>query len=136
MFCELTLIGNLGRDPEMRFTPSGQPVTSFSVACNRSYQTADGQRRDETTWVRVTVWGKLAEVCAQYLKKGRQIFARGRLVIDPVTGGPKVYSRQDGTSGASFEMTAETIKFLGSRGEVEAEHHAEGGAPEADDIPF
>jgi len=137
-FHTIILIGNLGRDPEMRYTPSGQPVTSFSVASNRSYTGSDGQKVDETIWFRVTAWGKQAETCNQFLRKGSKVLVEGRLNPDPKTGGPKIWTKQDGTSGASFEVTASTVRFLSSRGEggsgesVE-EHH---GVGEGDEIPF
>jgi single-strand DNA-binding protein len=133
----IIIVGNLGRDPEMRFTPSGQPVTSFSVATNRQYTDSSGQQVKETIWFRVTTWGKLAETCNQYLKKGRMVLVEGRLVPDLNTGGPRVFSRQDGSSGASFEVMANTVKFLTPRGEEELP--AEEGTStltESEDIPF
>jgi single-strand DNA-binding protein len=140
MFHTIVIVGNLGRDPEMRYTPSGQAVTTFNLATNRQYTGSDGQMVKETTWFRVTVWGKQAETCSQYLKKGRSVLVEGRLTPDPATGGPKVWTRQDGTAGASYEVTAQTVRFLGGRGE------GEGGTPggfepghptqEGDDIPF
>ncbi len=117
---KLQIIGNLGRDPEMRYTPSGQAVTSFSVAATRTWKNAAGEKQKETTWVRMTAWGKLAEVCSQYLAKGKKIFAEGRLVVDS-QGNPKTFQRNDGTTGAAFEMTVENIEFLSS-----ADHNGEG----------
>jgi single-strand DNA-binding protein len=136
-FHTVILIGNLGRDPEMRYTPSGQPVTSFSVASNRSYTGSDGQKVDETIWFRVTAWGKQAETCNQYLRKGSKVLVEGRLVPDK-NGGPRIWSKQDGTSGASFEVTASTVRFLSTRGEGGSgepmEEHQ--GQSEGDEIPF
>jgi single-strand DNA-binding protein len=133
-FHTIILIGNLGRDPEMRYTPSGQPVTSFSVASNRSYTGSDGQKVDETIWFRVTAWGKQAETCNQFLHKGSKVLVEGRLTPDK-NGGPRIWQKQDGTSGASFEVTAATVRFLSTRGE--------GGmgepmmdAPGDEEIPF
>ncbi len=141
MFHTLILVGNVGRDPEMRYTPSGQPVTSFSVATNRQYTANSGETVKETVWFRVTTWGKQAEVCNQYLKKGSKVLVEGRLTPDASTGGPRVWTAQDGTPRASFEITASTVRFLSSRGEVDTSggNDAGGGsfvgAPE-DDIPF
>lgn len=135
-FHTIILIGNLGRDPEMRYTPSGQPVTSFSVASNRSYTGSDGQKVDETIWFRVTAWGKQAETCNQYLHKGSKVLVEGRLVPDK-NGGPRIWQKQDGTSGASFEVTASTVRFLSTRGEGGSGEPVMDGASEGgDEIPF
>jgi single-strand DNA-binding protein len=138
MYQKIIIVGNLGRDPEMRYTPSGQAVTDFSIATSNRYTTSDGNQVDETTWFRVTTWGKLAEVSNQYLKKGRRVLVEGRLKPDKETGGPKVYTRQDGTSGASYEITAETVKFLSPRSEDEGGYTADAspGISEPEDIPF
>ena len=113
MHQEVELIGNLGRDPEMRYLADGTPVTTLSVATNRKW---DGG--EETVWWRVTCWRKLAEVVAQYLSKGRQVFIKGRMTPDKATGGPKVFQKKDGTWGASYEVTADKVTFLGGRGET------------------
>ena len=76
---KMLVIGNLGRDPEMRYTPSGQAVTNFSVATSYRYTTADGESREETEWFNVSVWGRQAESCNQYLSKGRKVYVEGRL---------------------------------------------------------
>ena len=137
-FQTIIIVGNLGRDPEMRYTPSGQPVTSFSVATSRSYNNPSGEKVDETTWFRVTAWGKQAEICSQYLHKGSKVLIEGRLTPDAKTGGPKLYQKQDGTWGSSFEVTASTVRFLSSRGEGgSGEPMMEGGHGDSgDDIPF
>src|SRR5690349_2903658 len=145
MYQTLILVGNLGKDPEMRYTPSGQPVTSFSVATSRQYTNNAGETIKETVWFRVTTWGKQAEVCNQYLKKGGKVLVEGRLTPDGATGGARVWTAQDGTPRASFEVTANTVRFLSSRGESggDGPGAAAGdmgggsfvGAPE-DDIPF
>jgi len=138
MYQKIIIIGNLGRDPEMRYTPSGQGVTDFSVATSNKYTTSDGNQVDETTWFRITTWGKLAEVCNQYLKKGRRVLVEGRLKPDKDTGSPRVYTRQDGTSGASYEITAETVKFLSPLSEDQS-GNASGSSnqvSEPEDIPF
>lgn len=111
MYQNLILSGRLGRDPEMKFTPSGSAVCSFSVATDHTY-VSNGQKVKETTWFRVSVWGKLAEVCNQYLKKGSLVLVDGRLTPDKSTGGPRVYTKQDGTASASFEVNAQTVRFL------------------------
>lgn len=142
MYHTLIIVGNLGRDPEMRYTPSGQPVTSFSVATSRQYTGNNGQVVKETIWFKITTWGKQAEVCNQYLKKGNKVLVEGRLTPDPNTGGPRIWTRQDGSAGASFEVTASTVRFLSSREESGGAGAMGGdpggsfiGAPE-EDIPF
>lgn len=120
MFHTIIIVGNLGRDPEMRYTPSGQAVTSLSVATNRQYTGSNGEQIKETIWFRVSVWGKMAETCNQYLRKGSKVLIEGRLTPDKATGGPRVWQRQDGTMGASYEVMANTVRFLSSRGEGEA----------------
>ena len=117
MYQQIIIVGNLGKDPEMRYTPSGTPVTSLSVATNRKYTGSDGQVVKETTWFRVSVFGKMAESCAQYLKKGSAVLVEGRLTPDKTSGGPRTYQRQDGTMGATYEVFANTVRFLSSRGE-------------------
>lgn len=134
-FHTVILIGNLGRDPEMRYTPSGQPVTSFNVASNRSYTGSDGQKVDETIWFRITAWGKQAETCNQYLRKGSKVLVEGRLVPDK-NGGPRIWTKQDGTPGASFEVTASTVRFLSTRGETASGEALEEHPGEDTDIPF
>jgi single-strand DNA-binding protein len=138
MYQKLVIVGNLGNDPEMRYTPSGQAVTNFSVATNRRYTSSDGNQVDETTWFRVSVWGKQAETTNQYLKKGNKVLVEGRLNPDRDTGGPRLWTRQDGTSAASFEITAEAVRFLTPRGEAEAGYSADAapGVSEPEDIPF
>ena len=135
------LVGNLGRDPTMRYTPSGQAVTDFSVAVNDNFTSSNGEKVERTIWVRVSTWGKQAEICNQYLKKGKKVLVEGRLVTDPNTGGPRVWNRQDGTPSASFEVRANTVRFLSARGEDEGTGTGQGeaaGQEEAsgDDIPF
>jgi single-strand DNA-binding protein len=137
-FHTVILAGNLGRDPEMRYTPGGQAVTNFSVAVDDSYTNNNGERIDRTIWFRVSTWGKQAESCNQYLKKGSKVLVEGRLVVDPSTGGPRTWNRQDGTIGASLEVRANTVRFLSSRGDIPAEVPP-GETPESgseDEIPF
>jgi single-strand DNA-binding protein len=113
MYNETEVLGNLGGDPELKFTPTGQAVCSFSVATNRKWTGQDGQQHEETTWFRVSVWDKMGEACNKYLKKGQQVFVKGRLVPDKETGGPRLWTGQDGQQRASFELRALTVKFLG-----------------------
>jgi single-strand DNA-binding protein len=111
MHQSIQIIGNLGKNPEMRYTPSGQAVTSFTVAANRSF-TKDDKQVKETTWFRVSAWGKTAEACNQYLMKGSLVFVEGRLTPDPETGGPRIWTNKDGTPAASFEINAQNVRFL------------------------
>jgi len=141
MFHTLIIVGNVGRDPEMRYTPAGQAVTSFSVASNRRYTSSNGEQVNETIWFRVSAWGKQAEICNQFLKKGSRVLIEGRLTPDKASGGPRIWQKQDGTSAASFEVTAQTVRFLTTRGESEAGGTATDAgdmavAPAEDDIPF
>jgi single-strand DNA-binding protein len=140
-FQTIIIAGNLGRDPEMRYTPSGQAVTNFSVAVNESFTSSSGERIQRTIWFRVSAWGKQAETCNQYLKKGRMVLVEGRLTTDPNTGGPRIWTAQDGTARASFEISAQTVRFLSSRAEGDtsaASSPMDAGdmLPPEDDIPF
>jgi len=138
MYQKIIIAGNLGRDPEMRYTPTGQAVTNFSVATNRQYTSSDGQLVKETIWFRISAWGKLAETCNQYLRRGSKVLVEGRLNADPQSGGPRVYTRTDGTTGASFEITAGTVRFLSTRQEDDAYLASEpmGDQIAEDEIPF
>ncbi|BAJ62656.1 single-stranded DNA-binding protein [Anaerolinea thermophila] len=138
-FHTIIIVGNVGREPEMRYTPAGQPVTSFSVASNRSYTNQQGEKVDETIWFRVSAFGKLAETCNQFLHKGSRVLVEGRLVPDK-NGSPRIWTRQDGTAGASYEVTATTVRFLSARGEGGAEAGGDLTIPDVgdmgEDIPF
>ena len=139
---KLVIVGNLGRDPELRYLATGQAVTNLSVATNRRWtDQATGQQQEEVCWFRVSVWGKQAEAANQYLSKGRQVLIEGRLRPDPHSGGPATYTRGDGTIGASFEVVAERVQFLGGNGDGNGMrghggHDEEEGVYEADEIPF
>ena len=137
MYHTLIIVGNVGKEPEMRYTPSGQAVTSFSLATNREYSTGDGSKVKETIWFRVTTWGKQAEVCNQYVKKDMKVLVDGRLTPDKATGGPRVWKKDDGSVGSSFEVTAGTVRFLSSRGDdgnqSQGEHQV---LPIEDEVPF
>lgn len=132
MFHQTLVLGNLGRDPELREV-DGREITNFSVAANNVY-TSNGVQIEETTWYRVSVFGKQARACAEYLRKGRSVLVVGRLRPDAETGGPRVYIRDDGTAGAQFELTAQTVKFVG-RGDEELTPVA-GGPSDEFDLPW
>ena len=142
MYQKITIVGNLGRDPEMRYMPDGTAVTNLSIATNRRWtDRSSGEQREETTWFRVDIWGRQAEAANQYLSRGRQVLVEGRLRPDPETGGPRLYTRQDGTVGSSFELRAESVQFLGSgHGELADDNEHQNGATstayQADSIPF
>ncbi len=143
MYQSMTVIGRLGRDPEMRYLPNGDPVTSFNVATDRVYNDRSGQKVSETTWFRVSVFGKSAENANQFLSKGKMVLVEGRLRVDPKSGGPSTYTRQDGTVGASFELIANTVRFLSPRNEggpgpsADVAVGDEGGPSSGgEDIPF
>jgi len=114
MYQNITIIGNLGRDPELKFTADGKAVANFSVATSRKYG-----EKDETTWFRVSVWGKQAESCNTYLSKGSKVLVEGRLKSNS-DGNPNVYQRKDGTWASSYEVVAESVKFLSGKDEPAA----------------
>ena len=134
---KVILIGNVGGDPEMRYTPNGNPVTSFRMATNRRYTTSAGETREETDWFRICVWGKQAEVCNQFVAKGRQVYVEGRLHA-------RNWEGQDGQVRTSLEVTANQVLFLGKPGAVAPlpeEGVPEEGVPaegeiEPGDLPF
>lgn len=108
MFSKTIIVGHLGRDPELRYTSGGQPVCSFSVATSRSWTDQNGQPQEKTTWFRVTAWGKLGELCNQYLSKGRLVLVEGEVDAS-------AWSAQTGEPRASLELTARNVRFLGGR---------------------
>jgi single-strand DNA-binding protein len=128
----IILAGNVGRDAEMRYTAAGQAVTSFSLATSHQF-TRDGEKVKETTWFRISAWGKLAEICNQYVRKGGKVLVEGRLSSDPTTGGPKIWNTKDGSQKASFEVIADQVRFLGGDPAPAAPVPVEG---EVDDYPF
>ena len=144
MYQKVVIVGRLGRDPEMRYMPDGSAVTSFSVATDYGWTDRNtGQPVQQTTWFRVSVWGRQAEASNQYLSKGKMVLVEGRLTPDQY-GGPRIWTAQDGTARASFELRAESVKFLSSRDSGEGggtfgdsdDGGGGGGAQEEDDIPF
>lgn len=123
----LILTGNLGKDPEMAYSADGTPRTNFSMACNESWTDGSGQSQKRTAWFRVTAWGKQAENCKKYLSRGSLVQVIGKLNADKETGGPRVYTRNDGSAGASFEVNAREVVFL-SGGSA-------GNGPRDEDVP-
>ena len=141
MYQKIIIVGNLGSDPEMRYLPSGMAVTNFSVATSRTWNDNETGKQEETTWFRVSVWGKQAETANQYLAKGRKVLVEGRLIPDGQTGSPRTFTRRDGTVGASFEIHAESVKFLSGRDEVGGASGGDvatggGSVSDEEDIPF
>ena len=131
---KMMVIGNLGQDPEMRYTPSGQAVTNFSIATNYRYTTADGETREETEWFRVSVFGRQAESCNQYLAKGRKVYVEGRLRS-------RSYETRDGEKRFVNEINANDVRFLSAPGARPDDFGSEGGPGgeammEPDDLPF
>lgn len=134
MYQQITLVGNLGNEPEMRYTTSGVPVASFSLAVNKSWTSEDGTKQDKTTWFRVTVWRKQAEIVSQYLTKGKQV-----LVIGEVEEA-RPWTDKNGEARASLEVTASHVRFLGGKadgaqGGQSTQQEPPAGVGE-DDIPF
>ena len=109
-FNRIIIVGNLGRDPELRYTAQGTPVCSFSVATNERRKDRNGEMQDHTTWFRVTLWNRLAETASQYLQKGKQVYIEGRLRVDE-------YVDRDGKPRHSLEVFATDMQFIGSRGD-------------------
>lgn len=128
---KVMIIGRLGRDPEMRYTPSGRPVTTFSVATSRSWNTSEGERRTETEWFNVVAWGSLAEICKQYLNKGQQVYVEGRLQT-------RYWDDADGNKHYSTEIVANEMIMLGDRRDNSQSADDEDSYSEAeeDEFPF
>jgi single-strand DNA-binding protein len=115
MYHKLIFCGNLGQNPELRYTAQGTPVCNFSVASNRRWTDNEGSMQEETTWFRISAWGKLGETCNQYLEKGRLVLVEGRLTPDKETGGPRIWEDKNGTAMAGYEVTAQEVRFLPGR---------------------
>jgi single-strand DNA-binding protein len=128
---KVILVGNLGKDPELRYTASGTAVAKFSIATSETFTDRQGAKQERTEWHRITAWGKLAEICGQYLSKGKMVYIEGKIRTEKY--------EKDGVTKYSTEIVADTMRMLGGgRGEREAEapfSPPEGGVPE-DDIPF
>lgn len=115
---KVMIIGHLGRDPEMRYTPSGRPVTTFTVATSRSWNTVDGERHTETEWFNIVAWGNLAEICKQYLTKGQQVYIDGRLQT-------RKWDDKEGNRHYTTEVVAQEMMMLGDRKDNNNQNHAE-----------
>lgn len=135
-YAKITIVGRLARDPEMRYTPSGKSVTSFSVPVSRNYTGPDGERKEETEWYRISAWGRLSEVCNNYLKKGSWVLIEGRLST-------RTYVDRDGKERFSLDVTANEMRMVGDRpdgmspagvGAANGGFSAEDTEP--DDLPF
>jgi single-strand DNA-binding protein len=136
---KVILVGNLGGDPELRQTPSGTSVATFTLATNEAWTDRDGQKQERTEWHRIVAWAKLAEICGQYLRKGRQVYVEGRLTT-------RSWEDRQGNQRKTTEIIAQQMLMLGGRGTDQSESPAEGGeAPdfaaetvkiEDDDLPF
>ncbi len=135
-FHTIIIVGNLGRDPEMRYAPNGNAVTTLNVASNRTYTDSSGQRIKETTWFRVSVWGKQAENVNTYLQKGSSVLVEGELRPDKETGNPRTYTRADGSTGTSYEVTARTVRFLSTKGSSADSFSDSSSGGTDEEIPF
>lgn len=153
---KVQIIGHLGQDPEMHYTPAGDAVTTFSVASNRHWNDKEGNKHEQKLWVRCSAWGKQAEICNQYLKKGSRVFVEGRLSPDKTSGSPRIWQKQDGTAAASYEIMVREIEFLSPKSQdqdsgqetqtskaqlheaaaAEAAENVPPAPPEQDEIPF
>ena len=140
MINKVILVGNLGKDPEVRSTPSGQPVTNFTLATNRVYKDRDGNRQKQTEWHNIVCWGRQAEIAGQYLTKGKQIYIEGRIQTRSWD------DKQSGEKRYRTEIVCDNFQMLGSRGEYDGGGSSQGssggppadisGPPADDDIPF
>lgn len=120
---KVMIIGHLGRDPEMRYTPSGRPVTTFSVATSRSWHSADGERHEETEWFNVVAWGSLAEICNQYLRKGQQVYIEGRLQT-------RRWEDTEGNKHFTTELVSKEMIMLGERRDISSTYVSKPGEEE------
>ena len=140
-FNRIIIVGNLGRDPELRYTPQGTPVCSFTMATNDRRKDKNGEMQDQTTWFRVTLWNRQAETASQYLHKGKSVYIEGRLRVEE-------YTDRDGKLRHSLEVTATDMQFIGSRSDEPAQERTSSAAAAAgpgsaeppelsdEDIPF
>jgi len=135
---KIIVIGHLGRDPEMRYTPEGEAVVNFSVASSRKYKTSSGEQREETEWFNCSAWGKLADICNEYLTKGKQVYVEGRLKT-------RTYQAQNGETRFSIDVTCQEIQFLGGgqgRGQGQDQDQDQdrepvgAGQEDVNDLPF
>ncbi len=126
---KVMIIGHLGRDPELRYTPSGRPVASFSVATSRSWTASDGERREETEWFNVVAWGNLAEICKTHLSKGQQVYIEGRLQT-------RGWEDNNGTRHYRTELVANEMIILGDRSHSQADMDTDTDSTSGDSFPF
>ena len=129
---KVMIIGHLGRDPEMRYTPSGKPVTTFTIATSRSWNSTDGERRTETEWFNIVTWGNLAEICKQYLSKGQQVYVEGRLQT-------RRWEDSEGGKHTTVEVVANEMMILGDRRDASSQTSEAALADEdqvEDEYPF
>ncbi|NQU30153.1 MAG: single-stranded DNA-binding protein [Anaerolineae bacterium] len=128
---KVMIIGHLGRDPEMRYTPSGRPVATFSVAVSRSWNSSSGERRSETEWFKIVAWGNLAEICKKYLNKGQQVYIEGRLQT-------RSWEDKEGQQRTSVEVVANEMTMLGDRRDKSQDDSAifDETPPEVDEDEF
>ena len=132
---KIIIIGNVGRDPEMRYTQGGNSVTSFSVADNNKYTTRDGEKHEETEWFNVSAFGRQAEICNQYLSKGSQVYIEGRVKS-------RTYQGNDGQTRHSLDVTVQNVQLLGGRDDDRQQYQGSNQSPrdnnqdEIDDLPF
>ncbi len=128
---KVLIIGHLGRDPEMRYTPSGRPVTTFSVATNRNWSSADGEKHNETEWFNVVTWGNLAEFCKQHMQKGQQVYIEGRLQT-------RRWEDSEGTKHITVEIVANEAVLLGDRKDTSQQPAGEQGdiLEQSEELPF
>jgi single-strand DNA-binding protein len=126
---KVMIIGHLGRDPEMRYTPSGRPVTTFTVATSRTWSTGDGERHSETEWFNVVAWGNLAEICKQYLTKGQQVYVEGRLQT-------RRWEDNEGVKHTSIEIVANEMMILSERRENTQSSETNDSSEVEEDFPF
>ena len=126
---KVMIIGRLGRDPEMRYTPNGRPVTAFSVAVNRSWTVGDGDKREETEWFNVVAWGNLAEICKQHLRKGQTVYVEGRLQT-------RGWEDPEGKKHYRTEIVANEMIMLSDKREGGEEPFGEAASAEEEEFPF
>jgi len=128
---KVLIIGHLGRDPEMRYTPAGRPVTTFSVATNRNWSSADGEKHNETEWFNVVTWGNLAEFCKQHLGKGQQVYIEGRLQT-------RRWEDSEGTKHVTVEIVANEAVILGDRRETNQHqtNDSESSNEQSEEFPY
>lgn len=139
-FNKIIIVGNLGRDPELRYTPQGTPVCSFTMATNERRKDRSGEFQDQTTWFRITLWGRQAETASQYLSKGRSVYVEGRLRVEE-------WNDRDGRQRYTLEVHATDMQFIGGRSDEQTQptskdsertsvEEGAGAAITDDDIPF